>query len=367
MLRRFRGSLDEGNRQFVRGWAASGRRPVEVTICVRGTRFNAQPNEDRPDLVPLGLPPRSGFMFIFPEPLSDGDCVRVYLPNGKEIQNSPFIYAQDEVTGILSGGESIGFSDKYPSHQNSIDIFHDTWASSMPKGSGLQSGGAEPHFEDTRTAWGASVLGSLEGKSILELGPLEAYNSYQLEQLGAKLLSIEGNVINFLKCLIVKNVLSMSTAFLLGDFVQYMQSSSERFDICWASGVLYHSKDPIALLKGACHMAPTVFLWTHYFDEEVVSRSPDQLRFFRSNLNKRVKSGDREIDLHYRSYLQRKGRLFTGGPDEYSYWMSKDDIMAVLADLGFVHVAIGVDHPEALRGPACFFIASKLPLPQRTE
>jgi hypothetical protein len=129
----------------------------------------------------------------------------------------------------------------------------------MPKGSGLQSGGAEPHFEDTRTAWGASVLGSLEGKSILELGPLEAYNSYQLEQLGAKLLSIEGNVINFLKCLIVKNVLSMSTTFLLGDFVQYMQSSSERFDICWASGVLYHSKDPSRCLREHAIWRPLFF------------------------------------------------------------------------------------------------------------
>jgi hypothetical protein len=365
MLRRFRGSLDEGNRQFVRGWAASGRRPLYVTVAVRGTRFSVTPNEERPDLAPLGLPLRSGFMFIFPEPLSHGDSVHVYFPNGKEIQNSPYIYSEDALAPVIGGGESIAFNNNYPSHQNAVDIFRDAWVSSMPEGSGLETSGAGPHFEDQRTVWGASVFGSLKGRSVLELGPLEAYNSYQLEQLGAQVLAIEGNVSNFLKCLIVKNALSMSTTFLLGDFVQFMESSSERFDICWASGVLYHAKDPIALLKGACRVAPTVFLWTHYFDEEIVSRSPEQLRFFRSNLNKRVKAGDREIILHYRSYVQKKGRLFTGGPDEYSYWMSKDDIISILADEGLVHVVMGGDDPQLSRGPACFLMASRLPISQQ--
>jgi hypothetical protein len=365
MLRRFRGSLDEGNRQFVRGWAASGRRPLDVTVAVRGSRFSVTPNEDRPDLVPLGLPLRSGFMFIFPEPLSDGDSVQVYFPNGKQIGKSPFIYSEHELPAVTGGSESTAFNTKYPSHQNAVDIFRDAWASSMPAGSGLETSGADPHFDDQRTVWGASVLGSLKGRSILELGPLEAYNSYQLEQLGAQVLAVEGNVGNFLKCLIVKNALSMSTRFLLGDFVQFMESCRERFDICWASGVLYHAKDPIALLKGACRVAPTVFLWTHYFDEEIVSRSPEQLRFFRSNLDKRVKAGDREIVLHYRSYVQKKGRLFTGGPDEYSYWMSKDDIIAILAEEGLVHVVIGGDDPHLNRGPAFFLMGSRLPIWQQ--
>src|SRR5947209_4554424 len=249
MLRRFRGRLDEGNRQFVRGWAASGRRPLEVTVDVRGARFNVPPSEERPDLEPLGLPLRSGFMFIFPEPLADGDSVQVSFPNGKEIQNSPFVYVEEELPGVTTGHDSITFSNEFPSHQNSIDIFRGAWASAMPKESGLDSGAADPHFEDTRTSWAASVLGSLQGKTILELGPFEAYNSYQLEQMGAQVLAIEGNLINFLKCLIMKNALSISATFLFGDFIQFMERSGKRFDICWASGVLYHAKDPIRLLK----------------------------------------------------------------------------------------------------------------------
>jgi hypothetical protein len=231
----------------------------------------------------------------------------------------------------------------------------------MPKSLGLHSGGADPHFEDTRPQWAASILGALTGKLILELGPLEAYNSFQLEQLGAKVLAVEGNLSNFLKCLIVKNILSISGTFLFGDFVQFMEQTAERFDICWASGVLYHSKEPVKLLSGACTVAPTIVIWTHYFNEAVISRSPEQLRFFQSHLNKTVKIGEREITLHYRSYVYKKGRLFTGGPDEYSYWMSKEDILAVLAQHGLVHVVMALDEPQSSRGPACFLLASKTP------
>ena len=362
MLRRLRGSLDEGNRQFVRGWAASGRRPLDVTISFRGTRVTVAPSEERPDLVQLGLPLRSGFMFIFPEPLKDGEQVEVFFPNGKPIQNSPFVYSEHALAAVTGSGDPSGFSDKYPSHQNSIDIFSGVWASAMPKESGLQSDADLQHFEDPRIPWATSVLGDLNGKSILELGPFEAYNTYQLEQLGAKVLSIEGNLVNFLKCLVLKNALSMSATFLFGDFVRYMERSDERFDICWASGVLYHAKDPIKLLTGACRIAPTIFIWTHYFDEKIVSRSPEQLRFFRSNLDRQVKFGSREITLHYRSYVQKKGRLYSGGPDEYSYWLSKDDILAVLASQGFVHVAVGLDEPLLSRGPGFSFIASRSPI-----
>lgn len=364
MLRRFRGSLDEGNSKFVRGWAASGRRPLDVTISFRGTRVSVAPSEERPDLVQLGLPLRSGFMFVFPEPLKDGDQVEVSFPNGKPLQNSPFVYSEHALAAVTGSGEATGFSNKYPSHQNSIDIFSDLWASAMPRDSGLSSGADLQQFEDPRIPWARSVLGALQGRSILELGPFEAYNTYQLERLGAKVLSIEGNLVNFLKCLVLKNALSMSATFLFGDFVQYMERTEERFDICWVSGVLYHAKDPIKLLAGACRIAPTVFIWTHYFDEEIILRSPEQLRFFRSNLDRQVKVGGRDITLHYRSYVQKKGRLYSGGPDEYSCWLAKDDILAVLASQGFVHVAMGLDEPLLSRGPGFSFIASRSPIMQ---
>lgn len=365
MFRNFRGRVDEANQRFIRGWAARGKRPVEVTVVIRGARFNVPPTEKRPDLAPLGLPLLSGFMFLFPEPLADGDLVEVLFPNGRRVQNSPFLYSEDELAAATRGANTIKFSDKFPSHQNSIDIFRDGWASEMPIHSGLRTGGSAP-FDDSRVGWAASVLGSLKNKSILELGPLEAYDSNQLERLEADVLGIEGNLSNFLKCLIVKNALSLRAMFLYGDFVQFLQRTTKRFDICWAAGVLYHARDPIAVLEGACSIAPTIFVSTHYFDQDVIFPSPAQTRFFRPNLNQRAQHDGRDIILHYRSYLQTPGRLFTGGPEEYSYWMTKDDIIGVLAGRGFEHLVMGVDDPHSSRGPACFFLASKLPLRQQT-
>src|ERR1700744_4887815 len=181
MLRRFRGNLDEGSREFVRGWAASGRRPLDVTVCVRGQRFTVPPNADRPDLASLGLPRRSGFMFIFPEPLTQGDAVQVLFPNGREIQGSPFVYSEQDLSTIISGGSSNTFSNTFPTHQNAIDIFRGVWVSEMPEKSGLQSGGVAALFDDGRPHWAESVLGSFQGKSILELGPFEAHVSSRLE------------------------------------------------------------------------------------------------------------------------------------------------------------------------------------------
>lgn len=189
------GSLDEANRQFVRGWAAWGRRPVEVTTSVGGKQFRVSPNADRPDFLALCLRLRSGFIFIFPELLAEGNSVKILLPSGKSDPESPFVYAEADLCTTISGGNFQTFSGKLPSHQNPIDMFGDVWVSAMPGNSGLQSGGIAEHFADPRPRWAGSILGSFNGKSILELEPFEGHASFHLEKVGAEVLSIEGDLI----------------------------------------------------------------------------------------------------------------------------------------------------------------------------
>ena len=87
------------------------------------------------------------------------------------------------------------------------------------------------------------VLGSIEGFRILELGP-RGQHSYQLERLGAaSVLAIEASPDLFLKCLITKEILDLKARFLLGDFVQYLESTADEFDLIFVSGVLYHMTD----------------------------------------------------------------------------------------------------------------------------
>lgn len=250
-------------------------------------------------------------------------------------------------------------TDAYPNQQSAIDIFKDLWFSAMPNGSGLQAGSA-PHFEDTRVTWAANVLGGLCGKSILELGPFEAYNTYQFETMGAAdVVSIENNPVNFLKCLIVKNAFHMRSNFLHGDFIKYLEGSEKKYDICWASGILYHMTDPIRLMEGISRVSSQVFYWTQYFDEEVISADEEKKKFFFPENNIFANYRGRNIELHYRSYIETRSDFFSGGSESYSYWMKKDDINFILESLGYNKIVMGIDNPMHPPGPACFFLAMR--------
>lgn len=251
----------------------------------------------------------------------------------------------------------LGYEKRTPSHQNALDLFAGSWFSDLPAQTGLKAGPTPGVFEDGRVSWGASIFGGLAGRSILELGPFEAFNTYQFQMAGAaSIASIEANKINFLKCLVIKNIFNLSATFLHGDFIKYMHETTSRFDICWASGVLYHMTAPIELLTGIRRVSDKAFIWTQYYDEANISGA--NARFFDPSKDKEVVFAGRRIRLHYRSYLEAGQVLFAGGEDNFSYWMERDDIFFVLDFLGFDDIQMGVDNPKHDAGPAMFFAAS---------
>src|SRR5437764_6675578 len=134
------------------------------------------------------------------------------------------------------------FETRAPSVQNAIDIFKGTWASDFGETCPGLRAGTIPLFTDARLQKAANLLGRngrLDGMSVLELGPLEGAHTYQLERLGASsIISIEANAESFLKCLITKEILGLlRTQFLFGDFVEYLRTTDERFDMVLCSGV----------------------------------------------------------------------------------------------------------------------------------
>ena len=250
----------------------------------------------------------------------------------------------------------VGFEHRSPGHQNSLDLFPNSWVSQFPPSSGLL-GGAAQHFDDSRVTWAASVMAGLNGLSILELGPFEAYNTYQFQMAGAaSVISIEASYVNFLKCLVVKNIFGLDATFLLGDFLEFLRTTSSSFDICWASGVLYHMVDPVGLLRGIRRVSARAFLWTQYYDEAVLSQTGN-ISYFDSSRDEQVIFDGRSITLHHRNYMETVGVSFSGGSDEFSYWMEKDDLMFILSGLGYHTVTIGVDNPNHPPGPAMFLLA----------
>ena len=248
-----------------------------------------------------------------------------------------------------------------PSAQSMVDILRGSWVCALPSTMGLRTGDTTLFDQDGRVAWASSNLpNGVSGLSVLELGPLEAYHTYHLQQLGAAhITSVEYNNLSFLKCLIVKELLGLNAHFLYGDCVKYLETANQRFDLCWASGVLYHQTDPLHLLSLMQAVSNNIFLWTHYFEPTVIRANPAMARHFDWKRSCFAERNGYRAEYFYRAYRQSKGAIFSGGADAFSYWMKKEDIFGFLKHVGFTTITIGVDHPDNPNGPAMYFLARR--------
>jgi hypothetical protein len=246
-----------------------------------------------------------------------------------------------------------GFEVRAPSVQNAVDIFRGQWATDLSEALPGVEAGRHGLLTDARPRQAADALGTagrLDGFSILELGPLEGAHSRQLEQLGAaRVVAVEANVTAYLKCLVVKEVLRLSrTEFLLGDFSEYLRGSGERFDLIFASGVLYHMEDPLDLIALVCGAADRCFVWTHYYDAE---RCPGRAA-------EPASRGGFDTTYHRKAYGVR-GAQFWGGNRDSASWMTKAAILDAFAWFGLSDHTVVQDDPEHVNGPAFTFVARR--------
>lgn len=257
-----------------------------------------------------------------------------------------------------------GILDSYitaaPSEENAISIFHGEWSSRLPRPLDSLGAGAIPLFEDHRVTWAIEQLGGVAGKNVLELGPLEGGHTYMLEQHGAaSILAIEANTRAFLKCLIVKELLSLQRArFLCGDFRKFLPAEPGVFDAVFACGVLYHMTEPVRLLRDIARTAPQLFLWTHYYDAKVAAEKPTVQAHLGS-----VEPGEldgfryEQVRYDYAASLNWMG--FCGGAAPVSAWLSRETILAALDHFGYRSIRIEFEAPDHPNGPSFALVAGR--------
>jgi hypothetical protein len=250
-----------------------------------------------------------------------------------------------------------------PSPQNAVNVFSGEWASSFPSPFEDIKGGGSPLFEDARIAWALDQFGDLTGSNVLELGPLEGGHTYMLTNAGANVLAVEAQTRAYLKCLIAKELLGMDHAhFVLGDFMEYLRTTHDRFDVCVASGVLYHMRNPVETLALTTNVADKLFLWTHYYDEDIISNSKVLSPRFPSYETAESHGFKHKLHRHvYGAALQLKG--FCGGSAPHANWLSRSDVLGALEHFGWTVGAIAFETPDHPNGPAFALAATRTPGP----
>lgn len=258
-------------------------------------------------------------------------------------------------TDHRAGTRYLGYG---PNPQAALDIFEGEWSSAMPACSGLKTAPGHANvFEDGRIAWLEQTLGPVSGSDILEIGPLEAGHTYMLHNLGAKsITSIENNERAYLKCLTIKEIFGLNRArFLLGDAISILEENSHRYNITIASGILYHMTDPVRLLDALSTSSNRLFIWTQYFDADIIASRHDR------DIYDTVSEIGPNLYGAKRRYPQATMNWagFSGGSAPYAVWMTRDSILQHLRAKGFARIDISFDHPNHINGPAFALCASR--------
>lgn len=239
------------------------------------------------------------------------------------------------------------FELRAPSNQTITDIFQGAWATNLDAHCGVTNTGVNLLLDDVRITMAASSLGKagrFDGCKILELGPLEGAHSYQLERLGASsVIAVEANTDAFLKCLLMKEMLQLKTRFLCGDVLAYLQGANESFDVVFCCGILYHMADPLELIKQICVHSRRCFVWTHYFD-------PDSPLREGARIARRAEKNGFTATYHERPYPSMDEKLFLGGNQMQTAWMTQEDIIRAFAHFGLSSATVIADQRESPNG-----------------
>ena len=343
------------------GWAVSGTSRPQVTISANdGPAEPVAITVSRPDVVQhlaatthAISDPLCGFAYdVDLSSWPGGTTVEVVveLDDGKfRARSEPYRVSLPDDRALL--GAYVG---EAPSARVAVEIFRGEWSSKLPGELAAVSGTFDA-FDDPRVRLAVDAVGGIDGARVLELGALEGGHTWMLEQMGAdEIVAVEGNTRAFLRCLITKETVGLARSrFLCGDFVSYLREHpDERFDFVWASGVLYHVQEPLELLETIARSTDRLGLWTHYYDAAIIEDRP--LLHARFDHTPEARSLlARSYELHTFHYGdERVDNAFCGGSRPTARWMTRDDLLACLSDLGFRHHEIPAecderDHPFA--------------------
>jgi hypothetical protein len=242
-----------------------------------------------------------------------------------------------------------------PCLQNAIDAVSG-WNTAFPPRFELKAG-ALATDQDPRIQWAMDCFGSLEGRHVLELGPVEGGHTTMLEAAGARIDAIEANQLAFLRCLITKEVVGLTQSkFWLGDLMKGLENWDQSYDLIVACGVLHHLKEPLRLLELAARRSDAFYLWTNVVTEEAMPASDPRRVVFAPTVEIHHFHGI-DVRAYRRTYAHAEDHVaFCRGMNDERRWLHRDDLIEALKRIGFHNIQ--TNHHEPNR-PALSIFAQK--------
>jgi SAM-dependent methyltransferase len=191
-----------------------------------------------------------------------------------------------------------------------------------------------------------TFAGPLQGKRVLELGPLEGGHTLQLARAGASVVGIEGHEANYERCLYIKELFGLTNAeFILGDLRTFDFESLGQFDAVFNVGVLYHLDEPWKLLTSLGRVSNQMFVATH-------CGSPD-------NINAVVDADGYQLRGTW--WIEGPLEASLSGLQEKSFWPTRQHLEKMLIRTGWTRLKWLQYDPDFKNGPLACLSAERLP------
>ena len=182
------------------------------------------------------------------------------------------------------------------------------------------------------------IGGSLLGRSVVDLGCLEGAFAIEFARRGAaRVVGVEAREVSVRRCNLACELIGLENVeFKVGDVTEELTASPGRFDVVFASGIVYHLADPAAFLRLARQACTGIALIdTHVADPLTIFKdcSPEIVEHVSGGRTYRGRTFT-EFDLAAHE-ADRSRMLWAAWENPVSFWPLEADLVRMMHDAGF--------------------------------
>lgn len=191
--------------------------------------------------------------------------------------------------------------------------------------------------------------GTFKNKKVVDIGCLEGYYATECALQGAKVLGVEGKLLNLKKCEFTKSVLGLKNlSYVQDDAMKVTKGKYGSFDVVISLGLLYHLDDPFRFLKNMAGLCTDfIVIDTHVAWEgqpKIIRQKHKSWKPELSPIKDYVFEGKTYRGCDYREFdpgasqLHKDLSATASLKNDFSVWLTEESLVALLRDVGFEQV-----------------------------